>query len=261
MKQFGVIGSPIEHSLSPDLHSEIYKQINFKASYEKFNVNPSDLENFFLCNKLDGYNVTTPHKIPIITYLKKLDKTAKKILAVNCVSDGIGYNTDWIGFNNAVSINNISLKGKSCLILGAGGVAYSIAYALIMSQVKSISVLNRNNSNKNKLLIWINDFFYNPQDNKPEIIINCTPLGMWPNIESLPTKYEVNQNHIVIDTIYNPIKTNWIRHCEEKGAKTIGGLDMLITQAIASVNIWLKTDVTNKINLKKIKNILKEKLC
>ena len=100
MKQFGVIGFPIEHSLSSDLHSEIYKQINFKGSYEKFNVNPSNLENFFSSTKLDGYNVTTPHKIPIVKYLKKLDKTAKKILAVNCVSDGIGYNTDWIGFNN-----------------------------------------------------------------------------------------------------------------------------------------------------------------
>ena len=261
MKQFAVIGYPISHSLSPHLHNEIFKQLNLNASYKTFKILPKNLGEFSLKNKCDGYNVTIPHKIAITKYLNSLDESAKHISAVNCVHNNIGYNTDWIGFMNAMEFNNVKLEGKNCLIIGAGGVAYAIAYALIKSKVKSISVQNRTKENTENLLKWINKRISNNIVNNPDVIINCTPLGMSPNINITPNHKKLNKKHIAIDTIYNPIETKWLNNCKSDGAQTIGGLDMFIGQGIASINIWLQTDIKNDIDTKLIKNKLEKILC
>ena len=114
MKRFAVIGNPIAHSLSPVLHQEIYRQLGLKASYEKIHVIPNTLHSFMNANELDGFNVTIPHKQAIIPYLDMLDESAQTIGAVNCVHGGKGYNTDWIGFLNAMELNGVDLKGKKC---------------------------------------------------------------------------------------------------------------------------------------------------
>ena len=108
MKHFSVIGSPIKHSLSPILHQEIYKQLDISASYDKKEVSKNKLNTFVNTNKLNGYNVTLPHKQTILPFLKSLESSAKIIGAVNCVYKGKGYNTDWIGFLE--SINNYDFK-------------------------------------------------------------------------------------------------------------------------------------------------------
>ena len=261
MKQFAVIGCPISHSLSPQLHNEIFKQINLNASYKKYKVFPKNLGEFSLKNKCDGYNVTIPHKIAITKYLKSLDNSAKHISAVNCVHNDIGYNTDWIGFMYAMEFNNIKLEGRDCLIIGAGGASYAIAYALIKSKVNSISVNNRTKVNKESLLKWISNRFTNNIVNNPHVIINCTPLGMSPNINLTPNYKKLNKKHIAIDTIYNPIETKWLNNCKSEGAKSIGGLDMLIGQGVASINIWLQTNIKNDIDTKLIKTKLEKILC
>ncbi|MBT4149827.1 MAG: shikimate dehydrogenase, partial [Candidatus Marinimicrobia bacterium] len=120
MKQFGVIGYPIEHSLSPILHQEIYNQLNISASYDKKKVTRDQLDHFVNTNKLNGFNVTIPHKKTIIPFLKSLDPSAKTIGAVNCVYKSKGYNTDWIGFLKTISNNDLSINNKSCVIIGAG---------------------------------------------------------------------------------------------------------------------------------------------
>ena len=104
MKQFAVIGSPISHSLSPNLHEEIFRQLNVNASYSRVDILPENLGNFFLNNELDGFNVTIPHKISIVNHLRDLDITAEKISAVNCVHNNIGYNT---GFSVVQIIGNV----------------------------------------------------------------------------------------------------------------------------------------------------------
>jgi len=261
MKQFAVIGYPISHSLSPQLHNEIFKQINLNASYKTFKILPNNLGEFSLKNKCDGYNVTIPHKIAIAKYLNSLDDSAKHISAVNCVHNNIGYNTDWIGFMNAMEFNNVKLEGKDCLIIGAGGAAYAIAYALIKSKVKSISVHNRTKEHKENLLKWINKSISNNIADNPNVIINCTPLGMSPNINLTPDYKKLNKKHIAIDTIYNPIETKWLNNCKREGARTIGGLDMFIGQGVASINIWLQTNIKNDIDTKLIKNKLEKLLC
>jgi shikimate dehydrogenase len=261
MKRFAVIGDPIAHTLSPNLHQEVYRQLELNASFEKIHVTPNSLDSFINSNKLDGFNVTIPHKLSIIPFLKGLDEAAKTIGAVNCVHNGKGYNTDWIGFLKAMELNGVDLNGKDCTILGAGGAARAIAYGLVQADVNSILISNRTQTKADQLLDWINSIFpTNFQSKNSDIIINCTPLGMWPDTESMP-EVEIQNGQILADTIYNPLETAWLKAGKTKGAKTIGGLDMFIAQGLASADIWFGEKISEKIKLENIKKVLKSELC
>ena len=256
MKRFAVIGNPIAHSLSPVLHQEIYRQLGLKASYEKIHVIPNTLHSFMNANELDGFNVTIPHKQAIIPYLDMLDESAQTIGAVNCVHGGKGYNTDWIGFLNAIELNGVDLKGKKCTIIGAGGAARAVAFGLVHAGVKSISIKNRTQVKADELLDWINSIFPNndPSENS-DVIINCIPLGMWPDTESKPD-VEIQVGQVLADTIYNPLETAWLKSGKTKNAKIIGGLDMFIAQGLASADIWFDEKISEKINISLISNRL-----
>ena len=156
MKNISVIGSPIEHSLSPYLHQEIYKEIGKKIISTKVHVSKAKLRTFVNNHKNDFYNVTIPHKEKILPFLESVDVSADEIGAVNCVAKLKGYNTDWIGFKKAMDENSIKLKNKNCIILGAGGAARAVAYALIKSECNSITILNRSENRKqtNKDKTW-----------------------------------------------------------------------------------------------------------
>ncbi len=261
MKRFAVIGDPIAHTLSPNLHQEVYRQLELDASFEQIHVTPNSLDSFINSNKLDGFNVTIPHKLSIIPFLKGLDEAAKTIGAVNCVHNGKGYNTDWIGFLKAMELNGVDLNGKDCTILGAGGAARAIAYGLVQADVNSILISNRTQTKADQLLDWINSIFpTNFQSKNSDIIINCTPLGMWPDTESMP-EVEIQNGQILADTIYNPLETAWLKAGKTKGAKTIGGLDMFIAQGLASADIWFGEKISEKIKLEDIKKVLKSELC
>ena len=261
MKRFAVIGDPIAHTLSPNLHQEVYRQLQLDASFEQIHVTPNSLDSFINSNKLDGFNVTIPHKLSIIPFLKGLDEAAKTIGAVNCVHNGKGYNTDWIGFLKAMELNGVDLNGKDCTILGAGGAARAIAYGLVQADVNSILISNRTQTKADQLLDWINSIFpTNFQSKNSDIIINCTPLGMWPDTESMP-KVEIQNGQILADTIYNPLETAWLKAGKTKGAKTIDGLDMFIAQGLASADIWFGEKISEKIKLEDIKKVLKSELC
>jgi len=261
MKRFAVIGDPIAHTLSPNLHQEVYRQLELDASFEQIHVTPNSLDSFINSNKLDGFNVTIPHKLSIIPFLKGLDEATKTIGAVNCVHNGKGYNTDWIGFLKAMELNGVDLNGKDCTILGAGGAARAIAYGLVQADVNSILISNRTQTKADQLLDWINSIFpTNFQSKNSDIIINCTPLGMWPDIESMP-EVEIQNGQILADTIYNPLETAWLKAGKTKSAKTIDGLDMFIAQGLASADIWFGEKISEKIKLENIKKVLKSELC
>ena len=261
MKRFAVIGDPIAHTLSPNLHQEVYRQLELDASFEQIHVTPNSLDSFINSNKLDGFNVTIPHKLSIIPFLKGLDEAAKTIGAVNCVHNGKGYNTDWIGFLKAMELNGVDLNGKDCTILGAGGAARAIAYGLVQADVNSILISNRTQTKADQLLDWINSIFpTNFQSKNSDIIINCTPLGMWPDTESMP-EVEMQNGQILADTISNPLETAWLKAGKTKGAKTIDGLDMFIAQGLASADIWFGEKISEKIKLEDIKKVLKSELC
>ena len=132
---------------------------------------------------------------------------------------------------------------------------------MIKCEVSSITIENRNRKNKIKLEGWIKNKFTKKIDSDPEIIINCTPLGMHPLEQKIPSNLKVNKTNVVIDTIYNPLKTKWLKHCEENGARIINGLEMLIYQGIASLNIWLNEDLFKELEIKTIKNRLENEIC
>jgi len=267
MKRFAVIGNPIAQSLSPALHREISRQIGEEAVYEKVHVLPNQLSNFMIKNEFDGFNVTLPHKTAVIPFLNKLDKPAEIIGAVNLVSGGIGYNTDWIGFTEAMEFNNIDLTEKNCVILGAGGAARAVAFALIKKKVKSISILNRTEENAEILVQWIKTQSDIPaasslhgrlNASKPEnIIINCTPVGMWPDDDALPMDIiDISKTQVLVDTIYNPLETKWLKQGKLKGTKTVSGLDMFIAQGLASADIFYGENISGKVDIELIRKIL-----
>ncbi|SVA96459.1 uncharacterized protein METZ01_LOCUS149313 [marine metagenome] len=258
MKRFAVIGDPIAHSLSPNLHKEVYRQLGLDASFEKTHVIPDNLHSFMNSNELDGFNVTIPHKQSVIPFLDELDESAQTIGAVNCIKNGKGFNTDWIGFLQALEINEFNLNGKDCTILGAGGAARAIAFGLVKAGVKSISIKNRTKDKAEQLLDWINSVFTNNDPSEiPDVIINCTPVGMWPETESMPMALnEIKPNLTLVDTIYNPIETEWLKLGKEKGAKVIGGLDMFIAQGLASADIWFGKKISETVDIEKIRQFL-----
>jgi shikimate dehydrogenase len=267
MKRFAVIGDPVAHSLSPVLHQEIYRQLGMETVYEKVHVTPDQLSDFMTQNEFDGLNVTIPHKTAVIPFLNELNESAKIIGAVNCKSGGKGYNTDWVGFLKAMEYNDVELTEKNCLILGAGGAARAVAYALIKSNVKTITIQNRTKDKAIQLVQWVKKHS-NIQVNTltpdylntsilEHIIINCTPVGMWPDTESVPMNVnDIDENQIMADTIYNPLETEWLKQGKEKGAKIVGGLDMFIAQGLASADIWFGENISEKVDLNRLKQTL-----
>ena len=263
MKKFAVIGNPIEHSLSPALHMEIYNQLNFKAKFFLEKITSNKLDFFIKNNNYDGVNITIPHKENALRIVKKVDDSAKIIGAVNCLKKDYGFNTDWIGFLYSMKVNDVNLENKNCLILGAGGVARAILYSLSTSNVRGIKIEGRNNIKVKLLQNWINNLYpKNSNFEIPDLIINCTPLGMHPYIEDIPIKInKLYKETILVDTIYNPLKTKWLFEGKKIGLKTIGGLDMFIAQGIISAEKWFNKKIFDKLDLQAIRKKLRKQLC
>ena len=277
-QNFAVIGCPIEHSLSPVLHNEVFKQTGIVAQYSKLNIEEENLAEFvetFRIGKIKGINVTLPHKEHIIPLLDDINPWANSIGAVNCVlktnSTLIGYNTDWYGFSMLLKSNGIQADDKSCLIVGAGGVSKSVVYSLIQSGVKSITITNRTLNNACKLVDHFKIISHQteltsiPLDIskieklKPDIIINCTSVGMSPDFSDTPLPdYPFHSRQILVDTIYNPLKTQLMKDAENGGAKVINGMDMFIYQGLASLDLWLKMDISKQVKYTELKDHLTE---
>lgn len=247
MKEYGLIGYPLGHSYSQKHFEEKFNKLNISdAKYSLFPISEiSKLENVILKNKnLMGLNVTIPYKELVIPFLNKIDSQALEIGSVNTIKihrnkEKIclkGYNTDIDGFRMTLKNHNISLKNNKALILGSGGSAKTVAFVLKSCGVDYFHVSRKRNNTKsinydklNKALVL---------DHK--IIINATPVGMYPNINKCPNiPYEfITKDHIIIDLVYNPEETLFLIKCQEKNAKTVNGLTMLYHQADKAWEIW-----------------------
>lgn len=257
-KVAGVIGHPIEHSMSPPMHNNAYKQLNMDYVYVAFHVLPEDIGELIKSSKvlgIRGLNVTIPHKTTVIPYLDEIDETAEKIGAVNTIQfkDGIakGYNTDGIGAIKSIQ-QYTALKGKDVLIVGAGGASKAIAFTLINEKIKSLTIANRSKENAQKLIDNIKKqttfekIGYQPINEADEIIgdvdiiINTTPIGMYPKHEVEPPikTDKITDKHIVMDIIYNPLETELLKQSRLNGATTINGTSMLINQGLVSFEIF-----------------------
>ena len=276
---FALIGNPIEHSSSPALHNWVFRELGIDADYGKIKARNEDLQKIttsLKTGKLNGINVTLPHKQTIVPLLDELDHHAQAIGAVNCVAKTgnqlKGYNTDWLGFTKALEENGITIQGKDCLILGAGGVARAVAYAAIQSEPTSITIANRTRQKADSLASWINTVNSKIKTNsitleeadtvtKVQIVINCTSLGMSPHSYTSPfTSHDLGQYHLLVDTVYSPPVTRFLSDGRSSGARTMGGLDMFIYQGLASLDLWFAKPISQQINVRSISKYLKEKL-
>jgi shikimate dehydrogenase len=255
---FGIIGDPVEHSLSPGMHNAAFKSVGLDHIYVPFNVKPEELEdaiNGARAMGIRGLNVTIPHKTEVIKYLDYLDIAAGLISAVNTIEFGengaIGHNTDGIGAIRAIE-EVISVKKKKIMVLGAGGAARAISFQLLLNEAESLVISNRTIEKAQELkddLIEKLDHEVTVTDlgtdlarelEDTDILINTTPIGMYPNINHKPlvTSDMMHKELIVNDIVYNPLKTGLIKEAEKAGAKTISGIKMLMYQGIESFRIW-----------------------
>lgn len=246
-KQFGLIGHPLKHSYSSRIHQSLFKLNNIAASYNIIDVKPENLKDKIQDLKnLTGFNVTAPYKTKIINYLDDIDSTAKKCNSVNTVinlnNKLIGFNTDILGFAKSIEIHKIPMYPKIC-VLGFGGAAKSIIYYLTKKNV-DITVAVRNYSKEKKTSIKkifnnISVTDINKINSHYNLLINATPVGMFPNINHMPVNEKILRNiNYVFDIIYNPPITTLIKKAAENGCKILNGEFMLIWQAIESQKIW-----------------------
>ena len=247
MKKYLVIGNPISHSLSPELHNYWIKQNELNAIYDKKKLNNDELEKLILGIKegnINGVNVTVPFKNTVIPYLDELSDEAKRTQAVNTIyiknKKVIGHNTDIEGFENAIKKINFDFNNKRILILGAGGVVPSIIYASMKMGSSKIFISNRtkekaekvkNIFNNIKLVDWgeIPDF---------DVIINATSLGLNKNDKIDLDFTKTGKNKLFYDLIYNPNETDFLNIGKKLGHKTENGKLMFIYQAFLAFKIW-----------------------
>ena len=247
MKKYLVIGNPIEHSLSPKLHNHWIKENNIEAAYNKLQLKENDLEKKVLEVKneiIQGLNVTVPYKKLIIPFLDELTLIANRTKSVNTIfkknDKVIGDNTDVEGFEKGLKHINYDVKNKKIFILGAGGVAPSIIFALQRLGALKITLSNRTRKKAENLReifpkLEIVDWGDIPNFN---MIINATSLGLKDNDEIKLNYNEVGQNKLFYDVIYNPGKTNFLLKAKQAGNLVENGKMMFIYQAQLAFKIW-----------------------
>ena len=244
MRKFGLIGYPLKHSFSKLYFEKKFSNLNINdASYENFELNNIKDLNLIITNNsnISGLNVTIPFKERVISYLDEIDEEAKKIGSVNVIkfhnNKLSGFNTDYLGFKKSL-LDWIPKINFSALVLGSGGSSNAICYTLKQLKIpyKIVSRFSGESRISYDELLKSDDLINN------NLIINTTPLGMYPNTNTIPNLNfdQINSNHYVFDLVYNPEKTKLLSISESKGAKVKNGFEMLVNQAELSWDIWNK---------------------
>lgn len=236
-KKLGIIGQNISHSFSKKYFEDKFQRLMLKNySYEVFDLEElSEVEKIFKTENLIGLNVTIPYKEKILPYLDELSDEAEKMGAVNCIviKNNIkkGFNTDAVGFEKTLLIHKKPIH-QSALILGNGGAAKAVQYVLDKHNIPYQTVSRKSELNFENITEKI------VAENK--LIIQCTPVGTFPNEEDcLDFPFAgISEDHLIIDLIYNPTYTSFIKKSAEKGAKTVNGYYMLEQQAEKNWEIW-----------------------
>jgi shikimate dehydrogenase len=256
----GIIGDPIEHTMSPAMHNTAFQTLGLDYTYVPFRVRSLELKKAIEGIRglnLRGLNVTIPHKVAVMQFLDRIDPLAEKIGAVNTIvnDDGIlsGYNTDATGFLQTLHDKAVESENKKVLLLGAGGAARAIGNVLAGEKAR-VTILNRRQE-----LSWAEDLAHlltrhygakvNAGELTPEnlqkamegvdIVVNATSLGMSPDDDQTPVPADLlGASLTVFDVVYNPYETKLLREAKAAGAKTISGLEMLVRQGAVAFEKW-----------------------
>ena len=252
-KKFLVIGNPIKHSLSPFLHNYWFKKLKLNCEYKKLKINHFKIKNILnevRRKKIEGLNVTIPFKSRVIKFLNILKGDALKTLSVNTVylekKNLVGDNTDVYGFSYGI-LKQVKTKIKVAGIIGAGGVTPSIILSLIKRGVKKIYITNRTFSKlkpvKKKFGKIVRPVKWNEYPKvfaKVQILINATSLGLF-GYKDLRFNFDIfNKKINVVDIVYNPENTRFLKDAKKYGHRTFTGLDMFVYQAQRAFFIWNK---------------------
>ncbi|MFW9829224.1 MAG: shikimate dehydrogenase [Promethearchaeota archaeon] len=252
----GVIGHPIEHSMSPIMHNAAIRDLNLDYIYLAFDIPPNNLKDAIKgirALNIKGINVTLPHKEKVMQFLDNIDVIAQKINSINAIKneDGLltGKNFDSEGAKEALLNAGCTLSGKKVIILGAGGAAKAISYSLAL-EAEKIVIINRTEDRAKRLVSELKKFNieskkYNEETIREEIknadiLINATPVGMFPSMETTPiSRNLLHSGLFVFDLIYNPLETQLLKDSKEIGCRVLGGLDMLVYQGALAFEWWI----------------------
>jgi len=257
----GIVGWPIEHTLSPTMHNAAFAALGMNWAYLALPVPPRQLGTALLGMVALGFrggNVTVPHKQAVMPYLNDITKSAQAIGAVNTIvvdDDGqmVGDNTDWIGFLAALREKSFEPHGRGALVLGAGGAARAVAYALARSGAQ-VLILNRTLLRAQALVehlapsVPANSLSSRPLSHdalaeeaaRADLLINTTPVGMWPHEEASlwPDTAPFPHHLVTCDLIYRPRETKLLRQARQAGAATVEGIGMLVHQGVLAFEMW-----------------------
>jgi len=254
----GIIGDPVEHTISPAMHNAAFKEMSLDYVYVPFKVHKPDLAEAVAGLKalnIRGMNVTIPHKVSVLAYLDEVDELARYTGAVNTIvnRDGYlkGYNTDASGFIHALEAEKIESQGQSVIGIGAGGASRAISI-LLADKGADLTILNRHPDTARELAFRLSGIFRKnikalelTRQNlesvlyRSKILINTTSVGMSPDQEVSPVPVDLlRPGLVVVDIIYNPIKTRLLIDAQKRGSKIIGGLEMLVQQGAAAFELW-----------------------
>jgi shikimate dehydrogenase len=255
---FGVIGDPVEHSLSPAMQNAAFQKLDLDCVFLAFKVSQSQVKDAICAMRalgIEGFNVTMPNKKVVIPYLDQVDESVKFIESVNTILNSkgklCGTSTDGSGAKEALGENGVVLKDKKLVLLGGGAAARAIAYTLA-GEVENMLLISRNPERTTPLIEAIrekthrqvlthslsNDILESSL-READILINATSVGMRPNInESLVKPQWIKRDLIVLDIVYDPHETRLAKDTKAAGAHVIDGLEMLIYQGAASFEMW-----------------------
>ncbi len=260
--RYGLIGEKLGHSYSKIIHEKLASY-----TYDLIPLSKEDFPIFMEKKEFAAINVTIPYKKAVIPYLDELHPLAKEIGAVNTIINKhghyIGYNTDFYGFEYMLRHNQIEIENKKCLVLGGGGTSQTVQAVLKHMGAKKIYVVSRNGSSADsadnqsvrlseditlKKNETINYEICYKEHTDAEIIINTTPLGMYPNIDASPLELSTfTKCEAVVDAIFNPVRTKLTLQAEALGIQAVTGLEMLVAQAKQAIEYFLDSTIDDRL--------------
>ncbi len=254
-----LIGDPVSQSPSPEMHNFAFQSLSLNYIYLAFRVPPKQLKeavNGLRAINARGFNITIPHKESIIKLLDDLDELAANLGAVNTVVNEngnlIGTNTDVEGFTNPLVEREPLLKKRRAIILGSGGAARACIAGLIHEGCTDFTILNRRVDRANQMIsdmqrkftfkaevVKLNEASLKRVIRSTDLVVNATPIGMYPNLGESPVpKNLIQRDQIIYDIVYKPVKTKLIRYAEDAGATVVYGYEMLVEQAAKAFSLW-----------------------